>query len=200
VAPRPPIVPELQDTRGLGYLIHFIGKITAELDEANRELERQATHDKLTRLYNRTKLDEVISSELSRAKRYGGGFSVIIIDIDYFKQVNDVRGHLAGDAVLSEFADRLKAVFARETDSVGRWGGEEFLCVLLDAEPEKVWGMAERFRLAVNSVKFKDGDRLTCSLGITSYRDSDTETSIVARADRALYEAKRAGRDQTMQA
>jgi diguanylate cyclase (GGDEF)-like protein len=197
--PIPP-VSELRDTRGLGYLIHFIGKITAELDEANRELERQATHDKLTRIYNRTKLDQVISAELARARRCGGGFSIVIIDIDYFKQVNDTRGHLAGDIVLSEFADRLKSVFERDTDSVGRWGGEEFLCVLLDADPEKVWGMAERFRLAVNSASFSEGDRLTCSLGITSYKDGDTETGIVARADRALYEAKRAGRDRTVQA
>lgn len=109
-------------TAVISRLLHFINVINAELEQANNELMTRSIIDKLTQIYNRLKLDESLSSELARAKRSGSPFSVVLLDVDHFKQVNDIHGHNVGDAVLVRVAEILRKS-VRTTDILGRWGG-----------------------------------------------------------------------------
>ena len=150
--------------------------------------------DKLTGLHNRMKLDEALEGETNRAKRYGRRFSIIMLDIDNFKRVNDTYGHLMGDAVLQKVAELLKANL-RRTDTVGRWGGEEFL-ILLPRQNELTAGLvAEKLRATIEASPFKDVGTITSSFGVTESTAEDTTETLVRRADEALYRAKRSGRN-----
>jgi diguanylate cyclase (GGDEF)-like protein len=171
--------------------------INADLSLAHRNLERIAVTDRLTGLYNRTKLDEVFANELARVERYGESVAIILADIDHFKSVNDTYGHQVGDSVLVEFAATLRKL-TRETDTAGRWGGEEFLviCPHLDLDGARI--LAERIRAAVAGHSFSVVGQKTCSFGVASYRPGDTADTMVKRADEALYEAKQHGRDRVV--
>lgn len=169
--------------------------INADLSRAHRNLERIAVTDRLTGLYNRTKLDEVFANELARAERYGKSLAVILADIDKFKSVNDTYGHQVGDSVLSEFAAIVRKL-VRDTDTPGRWGGEEFLVICPHADLNGAHILAERIRATVAGHSFSVVGQKTCSFGVASYRPGDTAETIVKRADEALYEAKQNGRDR----
>lgn len=169
--------------------------INADLSLAHRNLERVAVTDRLTGLYNRTKLDEVFASELARVERYGESVSIILADIDKFKSVNDTYGHQVGDRVLGEFAAILRKL-TRDTDTPGRWGGEEFLVICSHVDLNGARILAERIRAAVAEHSFPVVGQKTCSFGVASYRPGDTEDTMVKRADEALYEAKQNGRDR----
>lgn len=169
--------------------------INADLSLAHRNLERIAVTDRLTGLYNRTKLDEVFANELARAERYGESLAVILADIDKFKSVNDTYGHQVGDSVLSEFAAIVRKL-VRDTDTPGRWGGEEFLVICPHADLNGAHILAERIRATVAGHSFSVVGQKTCSFGVASYRPGDTAETIVKRADEALYEAKQNGRDR----
>jgi diguanylate cyclase (GGDEF)-like protein len=192
--PEPPVLPQ-HDTKSVSYLVHFIEAVTSELEEANRQLSLVASSDKLTGLNNRNRLDEILTYEIARARRHGSSFSVILIDIDFFKKINDTYGHLVGDDVLIEFAARLKSIFIRETDTAGRWGGEEFLCIIPDTPREQAITITQTFSTAVSATPFIHGIPLTCSAGVTAYEAGDTELSITGRVDQALYDAKQRGRN-----
>ena len=151
--------------------------------------------DTLTQLYNRLKLDEIFSMKLATARRYNTAFSVIIIDIDYFKNVNDTWGHQAGDDVLKEFANILKNN-ARETDVIGRWGGEEFLILSSDTDLNGAVELSEKLREIISLFKFSFAEHKTASFGVSSYQVGDDEKTMVKRADEALYSAKEKGRDR----
>jgi diguanylate cyclase (GGDEF)-like protein len=177
----------------------LIANRTRDLTEAYRKLEFVAIHDRLTGLYNRIRLDEKLSQEIKRARRYGSLISVVLLDIDHFKDVNDRYGHLVGDQVLK----RLGSVIAgslRETDMGGRWGGEEFLLILPETRVEQAVQLAERVRQGFAAEVFEfDGEQLslTASCGVAQYcKDDDTE-ALFSRADRALYRAKHDGRNRT---
>lgn len=122
-----------------------VKKRTKEIDKKNRLLEELAIRDKLTKLYNRNKLDEVLIDELNRANRYEHTFGVILVDIDNFKNVNDTYGHQMGDKVLQEFANILQSN-SRKTDTVGRWGGEEFLIICSETEFDGILTQAEKLK------------------------------------------------------
>jgi diguanylate cyclase (GGDEF)-like protein len=184
-----------QHTKAISSLIHFIETVTGELEEANRQLALLATSDKLTGLYNRRKLDEILSYEIARAGRYRSTFSVILTDIDLFKKINDTYGHLTGDKILIEFAEWLRYTFIRKTDTVGRWGGEEFLCIIPDNQTESGRDTAEEFIHTIAAAPFCNGIHITCSAGVTAYRKGDTAGSIMSRVDSALYKAKEQGRN-----
>lgn len=158
------------------------------------ELEKISVTDKLTSLYNRRKIDETLSCELERAKRNKSCFSLILIDIDKFKNINDTYGHKVGDFVLQEIAKILQEN-VRKVDLVGRWGGEEFLIIDVEKHPERVRDFAEKIRKAIEKHNFDGVGQVTCSFGITHYIENDTDASIVIRSDKALYSAKESGRN-----
>ncbi len=168
-----------------------------ELRTRNAELDRVSRIDMLTNIYNRRHLDEHLRRVISAARRHDRTVGVLIVDIDHFKEVNDERGHLAGDVVLREVAARLQQAMRTE-DALGRWGGEEFLGVLTDTPPEGIRIMAERLRQVIAAAPFilDDGSRIgvTVSVGHT-YGTEDAEV-LVHRADDALYVAKAEGRNR----
>lgn len=182
-------------SRIISRLLYFIGATTAELEEANKELKRISGIDKLTQLYNRRKLDEILQEELSRSTRYKTGFSVLLLDLDHFKKVNDQFGHLVGDVVLVEVGKILKQI-VRESDTIGRWGGEELLIILPQTSQESAVIVAEKIRHQVEETHFQVAGHLTCSLGVATFRSGDNQEKILLRADRAMYAAKNNGRNQ----
>jgi len=173
-----------------------------QLEEANRELERVAHTDMLTGLANRRLLLARLEMELARARRNDAPLALLLIDLDRFKQVNDTRGHLVGDAVLRATGAALREL-TRPEDTPARYGGEELALLLTDTGPEaartaalRVW---ERLR-AIEHVG-PDGERfrVSCCIGIALRADADAHANdLIARADAALYAAKAAGRDRVM--
>lgn len=175
-------------------------QLNAELREARSALEHQATHDALTDLWNRATILEVLEKELARAHRARQPAAALMIDIDYFKQINDTRGHLAGDVVLREVSRRLAEV-VRRGDSLGRYGGEEFLVVLSMENLPGAEIAAERFRARIAATPINAGGEpihITVSVGVgivTPDHTAEGET-LLKLADEALYAAKALGRNR----
>jgi two-component system, cell cycle response regulator len=181
------------------------GRRIIELQEqllvAQEALRIRATHDGLTGLLNRSAIMDMLRSELERATREPQAFSILMVDLDRFKQINDTYGHQAGDAILREAATRMKAT-VRCYDSVGRYGGEEFLIVLPGCNTVGAVALSERIRQNMAATPFSIGDReitVTCSIGCASQPaggpcDAD---SLIKLADCALYGAKDNGRNRT---
>ena len=172
-----------------------VQQLSRKLSENNLELERLAVTDQLTGLYNRAKLDDLLSLEIHRTSRGGGSFALIMLDIDHFKQVNDTHGHQAGDRVLVEVSRTLSGT-VRRTDMVGRWGGEEFLIICPETDASGAVKLAEKLRRAVDRERFSHIGRLTVSLGAAVHRPDESAASILARSDQALYGAKNKGRNR----
>lgn len=174
---------------------------TKELEVANQRLKELSDTDQLTGLKNRRYLDQFIAQELLRATRYKHSVSVLLIDIDHFKDVNDTHGHLVGDACLKEVARRLNIHMRCPTDLCARYGGEEFCAVLPETELEGAVVAAERIRNTVNKQAIRAGDlslNLSVSIGVYSKApiSSDEASLYLEKADGALYEAKDNGRNQ----
>jgi polar amino acid transport system substrate-binding protein len=166
-----------------------------EIENKNKLLEQTATTDKLTGLYNRVKIDETLYSEFLRSQRSNEPFSLAIVDIDYFKQVNDTYGHLEGDNILKSFATLLSS-HIRKTDTIGRWGGEEFLIICPQTELQGSLKMLENLRQEVEQYPFDVVGHKTASFGVTTFLKEDTIESLIKRADDALYQAKNTGRNK----
>ena len=173
-----------------------------ELEQDNRELKRLALTDGLTGLPNHRSIQGKFRRELKRARRYDNTLSLVMLDIDYFKKINDTYGHPAGDQVLKDLANIFEDM-TRDVDSVGRYGGEEFLFVLPETGPKGARRLAERIRRRIESRPFvvPSGKKVdvTISAGISSYQPGDeqvTADELLARADAALYDAKRRGRNR----
>ena len=169
--------------------------------EAARQMYESAVRDPLCRVYNRRYLNERLEAEMAYALRHGTPLSVILIDVDHFKQVNDTKGHLAGDAVLRVLGTALKRM-VRAEDLVARYGGEEFAIVTRGIDARNTMILAERIRRAIGNMAIpweSDRLRITVSIGVATLCEGrtypDVET-LLAAADEALYEAKRAGRDR----
>lgn len=159
------------------------------------EIIKLSETDKLTQLYNRYKLDDALEREFKRSKRTQSPFAVILLDIDHFKQVNDIFGHQAGDVILKEMADVFKKSI-RATDIVGRWGGEEFIFILPDTNEDGAMLLAEKIRMRISTTHFSHPQKITGSLGVSVYRGDRAIGTIISRADQALYAAKHNGRNQ----
>ena len=165
---------------------------------AHRSLARMATTDSLTGLFNRRHMIELTEKELARHHRSPSNLTLMLMDIDHFKHVNDQHGHDIGDRVLDAVSLVLKNSM-REQDFIGRWGGEEFLAVLPETDLDQAAVSAERIRKAIQALVIdSDGDKVsvTLSIGITQYRAQEALSNAIARADRALYEGKSAGRNR----
>ena len=170
----------------------------ARLEEALQRIEQMAARDELTGIFNRRSLIDFIGRQKSRVDRFGTGFSVLMVDIDHFKRINDTYGHQAGDVVLVAFA-RAAAANLRETDVFGRYGGEEFLAVLEQTPAQNVPIVAERLCALARELNFDElasGLRITVSIGGTDYRKPESWQKTIERADQALYRAKEGGRDR----
>jgi diguanylate cyclase (GGDEF)-like protein len=174
-----------------------------KLIDAREEMRFQATRDGLTGLWNRSSILTRASSELQRSLTHGRPFSLLLCDIDHFKAINDTHGHLVGDLVLKEVADRLSSA-VRPYDAVGRYGGEEFLIVLRDYEHTALADRADQIRSKVAStpVRFQNGE-LSVSVSIGAVHNTGVQSDLpleklLARADAALYRAKREGRNRSV--
>jgi diguanylate cyclase len=170
-----------------------------ELERVRDELHVMATVDALTGVLNRRRFLEIAEDELERARRYGRPLSMIAVDLDHFKDVNDNLGHAAGDDVLAALARILQAQMRRQ-DVVGRIGGEEFAVILPETTGDAAVEVAERMRARVSTLKLAVGGvplTVTASLGVVQVRSTDrTADEALQRADAALYQAKRGGRDR----
>lgn len=172
-----------------------------ELRQAHAKLEMLAKTDALTGLGNRLFFDQALSEELHRTARYQTPLSVLLIDIDHFKNVNDTYGHLMGDQVLRGVGRSLRA-FVRSTDRATRYGGEEFAVLLSHTDAEHARLAAERLRKQVEGLQHRqDGAsvKVTVSIGVCTVTGPNvTSSNFLARADRALYAAKKAGRNRVV--
>jgi len=184
--------------RKLHKLNSKIARAHAELALKNEELESLSITDRLTGLHNRMKLDDALKNEISRIERYNHTLSIILMDIDHFKMVNDKLGHQAGDDVLKDIASTLRDN-VRDVDIVGRWGGEEFLIICPETNLDGACTIAEKLR---SKMENWDLDRIsaTGSFGVAELISGDKEEDILRRADHALYKAKEKGRNRVEKA
>ncbi|OKY76134.1 MAG: hypothetical protein BM485_02475 [Desulfobulbaceae bacterium DB1] len=175
-------------------------RTNAELVKTNRELQELSNTDALTRLCNRRFLLETLTKEYRRARRYGHELSVLMIDADHFKQVNDRHGHLCGDTVLISIADTLKKT-VRNTDLVARYGGEEMIVLLPETGREQAIRIAEKLRKEIASSVIPCDDEqisITVSIGVAAYPENNVADPmlLVEAADLAMYKAKKTGRNK----
>ena len=175
-------------------LENIVKERTNELELSNKKLEKLATMDALTNLFNRAKLNDTLKNEINRANRFEHDLGIIILDIDNFKLTNDTYGHNVGDKVLEEFAYILQTQ-TRVTDIVGRWGGEEFVIICPQTNIEGVYKLAEQLRCSFETNNFSTVGQKTASFGISLFKEGDSIKSLIARADEALYKAKGKGRN-----
>lgn len=162
------------------------------------EVQRLATHDELTGLANRRDMQHRLDVELARCERFGHPFSIAVIDLDHFKRINDAHGHAGGDEVLRTFAGAASRTL-RATDVLGRWGGEEFLLLMPGTQATAARCSVERVLSKVLALPESEGPAVSFSAGVVEYRPGETIDQVVARADEAMYQAKRAGRGQVIQ-
>lgn len=172
-----------------------------ELEEANKTLEEQNTLDELTGIYNRRYYDKRITAELRRSRRNLSPLSLLVIDIDHFKQVNDNYGHAIGDECLKAVSQQLTKYASRSGDRVCRYGGEEFCIILADTDQSGALVIADKIREAVENTPVNLADKkieLTVSIGLSVYQQGnllDSKT-LFEHADKALYQAKQQGRNR----
>ncbi len=166
-------------------------KADEELIRLNRELMVSATTDRVTGLFNRQYFDEIIQREIAKSARYGTPLSMIMIDLDNFKQLNDTRGHLAGDRALSEIARTIRENI-RSSDIAARWGGDEFI-LASPTDSSQALALALKLQELLAGLDHGGYGPVTGSIGVSSFRDGDDENSLTKRADRAMYEVKRRG-------
>ncbi|MCE5313368.1 MAG: diguanylate cyclase [Nitrospiraceae bacterium] len=180
-------------------VIYFMSKtLILRLEEARQTMRKQALVDELTQVYNRRFLMKKLKSEFDRSTRYGTGLSLVMIDIDFFKNINDTYGHLFGDLVLARAAHMIQDNL-RSYDVLARYGGEEFMIVCPDSDVNEAKAVADRVHEKLKQEVISDDTHttsITISAGITERRPDDTMDTLLSRVDTALYQAKLTGRDK----
>lgn len=167
----------------------------AEKELLLKRLDDSATHDPLTGVWNRRQFDKLLAREIASTRRYHLPLSLIMFDIDHFKNVNDTHGHLAGDDLLATLTAYVSANI-RDTDILTRWGGEEFMLIVPGVDVEGAARQAEKLRALIEHGDFGAIGRITCSFGVTQFRDGDAPDDVTGRADVAMYAAKHNGRNR----
>lgn len=160
-----------------------------------RQAEKMADTDPLTNIYNRRKFSRLLDQEIQRVERYDRSLSIVLLDIDHFKRVNDTYGHDTGDYVLRRITELIKENI-RITDILARYGGEEFIVILPETDVKGASRQIERMRKTIEKTSFDGVGNLTISAGITSYIGGDSCRSMITRADKALYLSKEEGRNK----
>ncbi|ANQ53781.1 diguanylate cyclase [Thermosipho sp. 1063] len=189
----------------IGIIANEIEKITQtelykkniELSQLNEKLKELSIKDKLTGLYNRHKTDEELNRVYYNFQKYGKTFSILLIDIDKFKNINDTYGHLVGDKVLEKLANIFKNTL-RKTDIPSRWGGEEFLIILPETDLQGAYNIAEKLRKKVENTEFPENIKLTISIGVGNINEYNTIKELLNETDNKLYTAKKQGRNKTI--
>ncbi|MFW5730622.1 MAG: transporter substrate-binding domain-containing protein [Desulfonatronovibrionaceae bacterium] len=182
--------------RKLHLLNSTIARARKDLEIKNQELERLSTTDSLTEAYNRMKMEAILDEEILRASRSGEPLSLILLDIDKFKIINDTLGHQTGDMVLVKVAELLRSNI-RRVDSLGRWGGEEFIIVCPFTDSKGAWQLAEKLRLKIMTADFEEAGTVTASFGVSSLVPDEDFDHLLKRSDQAMYKAKQNGRNRT---
>ena len=188
------LYPEFDKSSHVKTVVPISRDIT-ELKRLEEKLRILATKDELTQTYNRSIFEELLNKEIERFSRYSHPFSLVLLDIDFFKIINDTYGHDTGDNVLRAISGIFR-VSIRGFDSLIRWGGEEFMIIVPGTDLEHARLLAERLRKIIENQSFDTAGNITISLGVASFRSDDPKYDIVKRADDALYLAKRNGRNR----
>jgi len=168
-----------------------------KLEKSNTQLKQLSTTDALTQLYNRYYSETRIEQEVIKAQRYQNPFSIILIDIDWFKLINDEFGHPTGDTIL-QIISKLIIKNVRKVDDVFRWGGEEILIICPETKLEEATILAEKIRTIISQYDFNLDKCVTASFGVSQYKMDESEKSIFKRVDMNLYEAKNCGRNKVV--
>lgn len=168
---------------------------TQELEKALVEIEELAVTDPLTKVYNRLRFNILIEQQILTSERYNTPLSIIFVDIDHFKSINDTYGHLIGDEVLIKMAELIKSKL-RNADIFARWGGEEFVMLLPETDVKGASLLAKKLKEAITSTLFPTVEKVTASLGVTQYGKDEKKEEFIHRADEAMYQAKRNGRNR----
>jgi len=177
------------------YRYMLQSKYNHQLQSLNFKLNTLSHYDQLTKIANRYLLTSTFQSEMTRATRYNTPFSLLLIDIDFFKSINDEYGHNAGDSVLVDLA-KLLTHESRDSDIVGRWGGEEFLIICPETKKLGAQQLAEHIRQRTNNFSFTIKESIHISIGVTEYQHNETMEMCIKQADDALYRAKHSGRNR----
>ena len=174
----------------ISHMLHFAQAVSQELEEKNKELEHIANTDKLTAIYNRRAIEERLQEMLERLRKNYGSLSILLLDLDNFKHINDKFGHLMGDASLRQVAKLIRQNIPAEA-AAGRWGGDEFLVLLPGMGPEGACATGESIRSAVEGCCLEDGNlKISVSVGVATYSRGEELDTLFRRADKALYTAK----------
>lgn len=179
------------------YLGNKIGYISTREDISDKkELEYLCEHDLLTKINNRRTFEKELKKQIELSIRYkNNSFGLIMLDIDNFKSINDNYGHQIGDSVLQKLSQNINENL-RDSDIFARWGGEEFIILCPYSNIEQMEQLTKNLQLLISEIDFNPVKKITVSFGITQYKDYDSESSIQIRVDKALYQAKRNGKDR----
>lgn len=177
------------------YMVQNIHDTTVEMKAALKHYEELASRDSLTKIFNHGRIETEICNAIEQCHKNGTNAYLLIIDIDYFKKVNDSHGHTAGDATLVKFAGIIREILSKRNASFGRWGGEEFTAVIYGLKNEELRAVAEEIRCTVENTDFGEIGKITCSVGGTELMEGDVFESWFNRADKAVYTSKENGRN-----
>ncbi len=177
------------------FMVQNIHENSLQLFETLKKYEDLASKDALTGIFNHGRIETEINNAIEGVKTKNDKVSLMMIDIDYFKAVNDKFGHSVGDVVLKQFVDYVVDFLKPYNTVTGRWGGEEFLCVCYEMDIEQTKQLAEKLRVSISEAPFDKIYNLTCSIGLTEISPADTDKSAFDRADKAMYDAKTNGRN-----
>lgn len=179
----------------IGQVLTGLAEMQGKLKIMIGELDQLAGTDKLTGAWNRRRFEETVETEMDRLRRYGQRLSLMILDVDHFKKINDLYGHPVGDQVLIDLSNTIRSSL-RASDSLTRWGGEEFVILCPNTTADIVSRLAERLRRKIATVEFQEVGTITLSFGVAECGPNETWEQWLHRADEALYLAKSGGRDQ----
>jgi diguanylate cyclase (GGDEF)-like protein len=177
------------------YMQSYTMQHELQAQHSNEKLYRLAIKDGMTGIFNHTFMEQYITDAINRSKRSKNPLALLMIDVDFFKQINDNFGHNIGDEVLIRLAQVLNSS-KRSTDYLGRWGGDELVLLLTDTNLTGAANLAEKLRHLVEDHTFPHSRHLSISMGASEYRDGDSQASFIERADAAMYRAKRGGRNR----
>ena len=187
-----------EDSFRFVFMVQNIHETSIKLFDTLKKYEDLASKDTLTGIYNHGRIETEISNSIEAFNTKGLSVSFMMIDIDYFKRVNDKFGHSVGDVVLKQFVAAIQKFLEPYDFILGRWGGEEFVCVCHGVSLEKTKELAEQLKETISQTPFEKIENLTCSIGLTTLQKGDTSPVVFDRVDKALYEAKSSGRNRIM--
>jgi len=181
------------------FMVQNINDNALEMMSTLKKYESLALRDSLTGLFNHGGMDTEIKNAIEIFKKGGQPVSIMMLDLDHFKYINDTFGHAAGDKALKDFGGIIKDYFEDKRATVGRWGGEEFVIVIRGVTEKEAFDYAEELRKKIEQTEFENIGQITCSIGISRLKEGDTFNDIFNRIDKAMYNSKAEGRNRVTQ-